>query len=112
MVTLLKYFLDQHCDSTHVAIVSVQQRRGGVRRGVGHHVFARVVERRQVPGVNFGVVCASRLPTDAVQQFRFGVFLSVTPSVIDPQRLLAARAQHAQLRQVATDNWHYNDIFK
>lgn len=89
-----------------IAIVSVQQSSGGVRRRVGHHVFAWVVERRQVPGVHLGVVRAGRFPTDAVQQFGLGVLLPVAPTAVDPQRLLAAGAQHAQLRQVATDHRH------
>lgn len=103
---------------TYVAIVPVQQGGGGVGRGVGRHVFARVVERGQVPGVDLGVVRASRLPADAVEQFRFRVLVAAAPAAVDPQRLFAAAAtnaadhaaataaQHAQLRQVATDHRH------
>lgn len=69
---------------TYVAIVTIQQSSGGVRCRVGRHVFARVVERRQVSGVHLGVVRTGRLPTDTVQQFGLGVFLPVAPTAVDP----------------------------
>lgn len=95
---------------TYIAIVSVQQSSGGVRCRVGHHVFAWVVERRQVSGVHLGVVRTGCLPADAaVQQFGLGVLLAVAPTAVDPQRLLAAGTQHAQLRKVSSDHWHCND---
>lgn len=100
-------WMPKNC-GTYIAIVAVQQSSGGVRCWVGHHVFARVIERWQVPGVHLCVVRASRLPADAVQQFGLGVFLPIAPTAVDPQRLLTTSAQHAQLRQVTTDNWHCN----
>ena len=83
-----------HVDTigTYIAIVTIQQSSCGVRCWVGHHVFAWVVERRQIPGVHLGVVCAGSFPTDAVQQFGLGILLSVAPTTVDPQRLFSAGA--------------------
>jgi len=75
-----------------IAIVTTQQSSCSVWCWVGHHVFARVVERRQVPGVHLGVVCARRLSTDAVQQFGLWFLLPVAPTAVDPQRFLSAGA--------------------